>query len=175
MLLQGIAQIMENARANLLDFAFQEAGTVLNENKNIIREEIQKETSEEIKNIISKLRANDELTSEDLDMIELWIIGDAESYTRMENNIQDWLEEYKRLENIIRDYEGKECTLTDLIKLHGIMEDAIRVSYDIAYFLENKQRIERFESSVKNVTSLGEKAREFLINILIDKLGSSDY
>lgn len=30
-------------------------------------------------------------------MIERWIIGDAESYTRMENNFQDWLEEYRAL------------------------------------------------------------------------------
>ncbi|MGA1864950.1 MAG: hypothetical protein ACMUHX_07805 [bacterium] len=175
MLLQGIAQIMENARKNMQDITFQQAGTVLNENKNIIREEIQKETSEEIKRIISKISSDNELTSQDLDMIELWIIGDAESYTRMENNIQDWLEEYKRLENIIRNYEGRECNVGDLVKLHGIMEDAIRVSYDIAYFLENKQRIERFESSVKNATSLDEEAREFLIGILSEKLGSSDY
>ena len=175
MLLQGIAQTMENARTNMLDAAFQQAGTVLNQNKNIIREEIQKTTSEDIKMIISKLSANKELTCEDLDMIELWIIGDAESYTRMENNIQDWLEEYKRLENIIKDYEGKECTISDLVKLHGIMEDAIRVCYDIAYFLENKQRIERFESSVRKATNLGKEAREFLISILSEKLGSSDY
>lgn len=175
MRLQGIAQIMENARTDMLDSIFQQAGTVLNENKNIVREQIQKATSEEIKGIISKLNANKELTSEDKDMIELWIIGDAESYTRMENNLQDWLEEYKRLENIIRNHEGKECTISDLVKLHGVMEDAIRVSYDIAYFLENKKRIERFESSVKNVTRLEKEARDFLISILMEKLESSDY
>jgi hypothetical protein len=175
MRLQGIAQIMENARTNMLDSTFQQAGSVLNENKNIIREEIQKATSEEIRVIISKLRANNALTSEDLDMIELWIIGDAESYTRMENNFQDWLEEYKRLENIVRSYEGKECTINDLFKLQGVIEDAIRVSYDIAYFLENKKRIERFESAVKNVTNLEKEAKDFLVSILIEKLESSDY
>jgi hypothetical protein len=175
MRLQGIAQIMENARANMRDVNFQQAGTVLNENKNIVREEIQRETTEDIKMIISKLRANYELTPEDQDMIELWIIGDAESYIKMENNVQDWLEEYKRLENIIRNYEGQECTISDLIKLHGIMEDAIRVSYDIAYFLEDKQRIERFKSSVKKTSNMGENDREFLINILNEKLDSSDF
>ncbi len=175
MRLQGIAQIMENARAKMLDSTFQQAGNVLNENKNIIREEIQKATSEEVKDIISRLNANKELTSEDIDMIELWIIGDAESYTRIENNFQDWLEEYKRLENVIRNYEGNDCTLSDLFKLHGVIEDAIRVSYDIAYFLENKKRIERFESSVKNATSLGKEARDFLVSILMEKLQSSDY
>jgi hypothetical protein len=175
MFLQGIAQIMENARTNMIDSTFQQAGDVLNNNKNIIREEIQKTTSEVIKTIISKLRVNNALTSEDLDMVELWIIGDAESYTGMENNFQDWLEEYKRLENIIRNYEGKECTISDMIKLYGVIEDAIRVSYDIAYFLENKKRVERFKSSIKNVTNLDKEARDFLISILIEKLDSSDY
>ena len=175
MRIEGIAKIMENARIKMMDSTFQEAGTVLNDNKNIIREEIQNATSEEIKGIISKLKANRALTSEDMDMIELWIIGDAESYTKMENNLQDWLEEYKRLENIIRNCEGKDCTITDLFKLHGVIEDAIRVSYDIAYFLEDKARIEHFESSVKNVTNLGEETRDFLVNILMEKLGSLDY
>ena len=56
MRLQGVNKVMENALANMSNDAFQQVGSVLNNNKNDIREAIQKETSTEIKNIIDHLK-----------------------------------------------------------------------------------------------------------------------
>jgi len=56
MRLQGVNKVMENALANMSNGAFQQVGSVLNNNKNDIREAIQKETSTEIKNIIDHLK-----------------------------------------------------------------------------------------------------------------------
>jgi len=53
----GVTKTMANARSTMSDEAFEQAGSVLNEAKNIVREEIQKETSSKIKQIINKLTA----------------------------------------------------------------------------------------------------------------------
>ncbi len=113
------------------------------------------------------------MTNDEIALIKAWIIGDAIGYTKMENNFQDWIDEYKRLENAVADYENKECSPEELFKFHGILEDANMVTYDIAYFLENQDRIKKFETAVSG--GLEDRARGFLAKTLLNKLGSPDY
>jgi hypothetical protein len=171
MRLEGINKVMENALANLSNDAFQQVGSVLNNNKNDIREAIQKETSKEIKNIIDNLRNKMAISTEELELIKLWIVGDAESYTQMENDFQNWLQEFKRLETVLKEYDNIHCSLNDLFKLHGILQDAIRISYDIANFLDNKERITKFEKAASDVSNLDTNV---LVRILTAKLQSPD-
>ncbi len=163
---------MADAQECMTDGAFQRAGSVLNESKNIVREEFQKETSAQIKEIIRKLSGQEPVSDQDMGLIKLWIVGDAEGYTKMENDFQDWLDEYERLRTVLNDYENKECTAEDLLKRHGILQDATRVNYDIANFLEQKNRIQKFESAMSG--SLDKDGRNFLARILSDKLNSPD-
>lgn len=175
MYLEDIIKNMEDVRAKMSASAFQQLETVLNESINNIREEIQGITSEQIEKIIKKLKDNKSITVDEQAVIELWIIGDAESYTKMENNFQDWLEELKRLEVVLKDYKLKEHTLNDLFKLHGIFEDAIRLTVDITNFLDNEERINRFKTAIKSISNLEKKDRNMLINILSEKLLSPNY
>lgn len=174
MILSGVVEAMENAQKNALGDAFENAGKVLNDNKNRIREEIQKNTANEVKSIIAKLHKKQPLTTEDMETVELWIIGDAESYTKMENNYNDWLKEFTRLKDVLKSYEQRECSATDLFRLQGLLEDAIRVSYDIAHFLEDKERIDRFKNSLMVRSYLDESDRKVLANMLTSKLQSPD-
>lgn len=171
MRLQGINKVMENALANMSNDAFQQVGSVLNNNKNGIREEIQKATSAEIKKIIDNLKNKRAISTEELELIKLWIVGDAESYIKMENNFQDWLQEFKRLGTVLEEYGNKECSPNDLFKLHGILQDAIRISYDIANFLDNKERITKFEKAAGDVSNLD---TDILVRVLSAKLQSPD-
>jgi hypothetical protein len=168
-----VTKIMINARNAMSEGAFQQAANVLSEVKNIVREEAQKKTSPEIKKIIEKLQSGSPVTTEEIALIKAWIVGDATAYTTMENNFQDWLSEYERLVNSLVAYENKDCSSEELLKLHGILEDAIRVSYDIANFLEQKDRINKFESAVAD--GLDKDERDILVKMLINKLRSPQY
>ncbi len=168
----NVVVTMADAQESMTDGAFQRAGSVLNKCKNIVREEFQSATSPQIKEIISKLSDQEPISDQDMDLIKLWIVGDAESYTKMENDFQGWLDEYERLRTALNDYENKECTAEDLLKRHGILQDATRVNYDIANFLEQKDRIQKFESAITG--SLDKDGRAFLARILSDKLNSPD-
>ncbi len=164
---------MSNAQEAMSDDAFQQAGSVLSESKNTVREKFQQETSTQINEIIKKLSGRKSISDEEIKLMKIWIVGDAESYIKMENNFQDWLNEYERLRTVLINYENKNCTAEDLLKLHGILEDATRVNYDIVHFLEKKDRIKKFETAVAD--GLDKGGRDVLAKVLSDKLKSPDY
>jgi hypothetical protein len=168
-----VTKAMANAKQTMSDSAFQQAGSALSEAKHIVREEAQKRTSAEIKKIIDKLRANEGVSTEEIALIKMWIIGDAIGYTKMENNFQDWISEYERLRDSLARYENKDCSSEELLKLHGMLEDATRVSYDIANFLEKQDRIKKFESAVGD--GLDNDERNTLVRVLTGKLQSPDF
>lgn len=174
MRLKGVTSEMASARDAMTDHAFQRSATILNQNQNSVRETLQHMTSGDIRQILDRLQSGKAPTPGDLDIIKLWIVGDADSYTRMENNFEDWLEEYARLEDILKEYEEKDCDAKDLFRLQGILEDAIRVSYDISNFLEKQERLARFEATVKDKTDWDRDSLEFLVGILTEKLYRSD-
>lgn len=164
---------MTNARKSMSEGAFQQAGGALSDAKNIVREETQLKTATEIKKIINKLQSSNPMTDGEIALIKAWIVGDAVGYTKMENNFQDWLVEYERLENALTAYENKDCTPEELLKLHGILEDANRVNYDISNFLENQDRIKKFEAAVDG--GLDIQGRDVLVKTLFNKLNSPEY
>ena len=168
-----VSKIMLNALSNMSEGVFQGAAVALSENKKAAKEEFQKETSLKIKEIINKLSNNSQISLEDIALIKLWIIGDAQSYTEGENNLNDWIQEYKRLADILVTYENRNCSAEDLFKLSGLLEDAVRVSYDIANFLEKKDRVSKFQLTVSE--GLDREAKKILVNVLTGKLISGEY
>ena len=167
-----VTKTMANAAEKMSEGAFQQAGSMLSQAKNSVREEAQRKSSPTIKKILNKLQSAENLSAGEVALVKAWIVGDASEYTKMENNFQEWMSEYERLKKTLAGYENKDCSFEELLTLHGILEDATRVSYDIAHFLENKERIQKFESAVGDGIDAHE--RDVLINILIGKLQSQD-
>jgi hypothetical protein len=166
----NVSRAMASARQAMTDGAFQQAASQVSDAKNGVREEMQRKTSPKIEAIIANLQSGDPLTTDEVALMKEWIVGDAEGYTEMENNFQDWLSEYDRLETSLARYEGKDCTLDELSQLQGILEDATRTSYDIATFLEKQERMKRFDAAVAD--GLDEDERDTLARVLTEKLRS---
>lgn len=160
---------MKNAQSNMTAEKFMLVAGLLSETKDAAREEAQNITSVKIKDTVQKLKRREPLSSEDIHYLRLWIIGDAESYTGMEESFQEWLAEFKRLEGILEECETKKLTLDDLFRVHGILEDALRIAADIGNYLEKKERIVKFETAIGDEKNLD---REILVNILETKMKS---
>ncbi len=62
-----------------------------------LRESIQALTREQMWEIICNLRRDETLDRNDLSLIRLWMVGDADAYVAEENNFDEWLEEVERL------------------------------------------------------------------------------
>jgi len=166
----NVTNMMATARRAMTDGAFQQAASLVSDAKHVVREEMQRNTSSKIETIIEHLQSGESIAADEVAIMKAWIVGDAESYTEMENNFHDWLSEYDRLEEQLARYEGKDCSSTDLSRLHGILEDATRISYDIATFLEKQARMKRFDSAVAD--GLDEDERDILARALTEKLRS---
>ena len=164
-----ISGIIGEAQATPTSDAFTRAATLLGNMNAEIREEVQASTSSATQELIRKLRALEQLNSDDLAVLRLWIVGDAESHVAMENNYNDWLKEFERIKGAVKEYEGRELSTKDLISLQGHLQDAMRTAADISDFLEKKERIEKFEAASKEINS---ETAGFLIELLSAKLNS---
>lgn len=170
-LVNYVAPIMKEAQANPTADSFSYAATELSRLSAQVREQIQETTSKQLRTAMRKIRNNEELSGEDLDVIRLWIIGDAESYIQAENNLKDWLGEFNRLQEEINRCTDGAQDQKNLTRLYGIAQDAMRVAADISNFLEKKERVEKFDAATKDAGNLN---LTFLIDLLSAKLNSDD-
>ena len=170
--LNGISQAMSQAEESMTSGGFLRAAGVLSESKDAAREKIQSDTAQGIKSVVQKLKGGEPLSQEDIDLMKLWIVGDAQSYAKMENNFNDWLNEFRRLKTVLAEYEGKDLSKGQLLNIQGILEDATRVAADIGNLLEKKERIKKFEEATKSPQTLD---REILVDVLEQKIKSPEF
>ncbi len=170
-LFQGISQNMKSVAGSGASEDFSRVGSELVQLKGKVREEIQTETSEDITKILKKLENNEPLTPPEKDLVGLWVVGDAEGYTKMEDDFGEWQDEFRRLSGVLESYEAQTPSSQTLIEMHGVLEDAVRVTADISHFLEKKERVERFHSAINNLTPDDAK---FLVSMIKSMLTSPD-
>ncbi len=168
--LEQLYPMLKNAETELTNSAFQNVASALGSLKEKLRQEIRHETLEQIQNIIKKLEVNKRLSDGEIETMKLWIIGDATSYTKIEKNYQHWIDEYKRLLAELQTFEGRELTIQELSQLEGILEETMRICFDIANFLEQKERIEKFEITARNLANLEPTTQKMLAQILTSKI-----
>jgi hypothetical protein len=150
--LQGISQSMKSVSGSSSMDDFARVSSELVQTRDKVREELQAATADAVTKILKKLGSQELLTPEERNLVELWIVGDAEGYTKMENNFGEWQEEFRRLGGVLESYAGQASSPQTLVEVHGALEDAIRLTVDISYFLEKKDRVERFRSAINNLT-----------------------
>lgn len=150
---------------------YSEAGMALVKARNAIREKLQGMTAAAMKPIIAKLRKNQPLSGEEKELIRLWIVGDAAGFTKKESDFQEWREAFNRLGEAIRKVGQMPSSLPEMLDLHGNLEEAIRLAGDIQFFLEEKERVGRFEQTIQNLSAAD---ADLLAGILQEKLSSPE-
>jgi hypothetical protein len=152
--------------------SYQRIASIFSECEIQLREYIQEITRGEISRIMQKLESQKEINREELRFIKLWIVGDAEYYTRMENNFNDWLLEVKRIVGEINKINAAEPDFEVASRLRAMLEDGKRVIYDIAFFLEKKEREAAFTEAT---LELDKEERDLLVKLLRSKLTSKEF
>ena len=165
--LKGVSQAMKQAQADNTSESYGYIATELVKSKNDIRKAIEQATAGEVAAIIGKLENNQPLNQVEKDMVKLWVVGDAEGYLKMENNFQDWLQEYRRLMDKIAGWEGKTGSIQELVEVHGVLEDAVKVADDVAHYLEDRERVARCETALSNLNAEDNKFIAGLLKSLL--------
>jgi hypothetical protein len=127
-------------------------------------ESTQAATRKPMWDVIIKLRQGGDLDPADMKLIRLWMVGDADAYLEEENNFGDWQEE---LERLTREIEGCRSVPPDVDSLEvlcALLKDARGVARDIASFISERERVQRFEQSTQG--ELDDVARGALADVL---------
>ena len=169
--LKGMSQAMKQAQADNTSESYGYVATQLVQSKNGIRQAIEQATAEAVAAIIGKLENNQPLNEAEKQTVKLWVVGDAEGYMKMENNFQDWLKEYRRLLDDIAAWENKTGSVQELVEVHGVLEDAIKVADAVAHCLEDRERVARCETALNNLNAEDNK---FIAGMLKSMLASPD-
>ncbi len=170
-LFQGISRNMKSVAGSSASEDFSKVGSELVQLKAKVREEIQTMTSEDITKILKKLENAEPLTPPEKDLVGIWVVGDAEGYTKMEDDFGEWQKEFRRLSGVLETYEAQAPSPQTMVEVHGVLEDAVRVTADISHFLEKKERVERFHSAINNLTP---DSAKFLASMLKSMLYRPD-
>ena len=147
---------------------FEAFETYVAQVESYVREVQQSMWSEEAIQTIHKLEKNEPLETCDLDLLRVFLISDAERYLALENNFTDWTNELSRLmEDLVRRVGSVDRhTIADL---RGVLKDAMRLVPDIRNFLDEKQRVAKFENALNDLDAT---SRKMLIKLLSEQLAS---
>jgi hypothetical protein len=126
-----------------------------------LREGYAASVQDQLRALIEKMGKNAPLSQADLAQIETFIVGDAEAYTRLENNFPDWIAEIKRLVGVLGGMtlsgNGWLDALAEVDDLHGVLNN-------VCNYLEQKDRVARFRRTV--AAGLTPERAQMLIEIL---------
>jgi len=167
--LRAIAAARPDLTAQAGEHHFQHLSVVLAKLQERLREQLQAATQTEIGGVIATLDAGADPTPTQLDLIRLWVVGDAEHYVRLEGDYRTWLAELDRLVGELSQVQGATLTVADLTRVAAWARDAQRVLADIEYFKQEEARVQRFEQAAKGLTADDKRT---LANILRQKLAS---
>ncbi len=168
---KGMSQMMDKVADSSSTEDFSQVGRNLVSARDRAREDLQAATAQEIRPIIKKLEKNEPLTDAEKNLVRLWMVGDAEAYTRLEDDYREWVDEFKRLSRALKEAEGQSGSVPELLNAYGLLEDAVRVAADLQFYLEEKERIGKFEQAIK---ALDRSDSKLLADILKEKLSSPE-
>ncbi len=133
------------------------------------RERMQEETGLAVRAIINKLEDGHDPDAQDVSLIRAWIVGDAASYTKMEQDRGKWLEELNRLLGEIAQTQGRDLTPDEILDTQAQVQDALRTAADIHYFDEQWERVRHFEEATARWSP---EDKTFIARMLRSKLAS---
>lgn len=136
-----------------------------------LREKMQEETRDDIRKIIKALERGADLTPQDKDLIRIWMVGDAEFYTKVENNFDDWTAELNRLLDVIASAQSKTLSPVQMTELQAMVRDAMRTAGDVRFYQEQRVRLERFRHATADWS---QEDKTFLARMLRSKLESDE-
>ena len=128
-----------------------EASVPIDELLEEIRKTVQDKLRDPIERLVQKLKNDEPLSPEEMRLVEKWVIGDAEFYTRIENNLLDWMVECKRLFSVLEHYknEGIEESENNLLGLGALLTDLKFTLSDVIRYSKAMNRVDEFKTMTR--------------------------
>ena len=98
--------------------------------------------------LVARLEQDEDLTLTDIEVIKKWLVGDSESYTRIENNLIDWIAECKRLLTVLKHYKTEEILddENNLLALGALLTDLKYTLTDVQRYSKAMNEVDKLKS-----------------------------
>lgn len=171
--LDRMLQSAEQAVGNEQVMAYEELSRHIGSLDDMARELFQRSFVNYYRDIAQKLDRGEQMTSEDIEAVRLLLVGDAKFYLKFENNYEDWRSELRRLMSELAALKQKETLSgTDMLQVQALCRDVRNVLPDLTNYLRERERVERFENTVKG-GSLDSNTAQFLASMIREMISSS--
>jgi hypothetical protein len=120
--------------------------------------------------ILAKLEDDMPLSNDELQIVRLLLVGDADYYLESEESLDQWRDDIIRLTSEIAQLHSSDLSEVDnLMRLQALCRDAMRVLPDMAYYFRQQERVRNFENtSSAPVSSETKKVVADLIKAMLD-------
>lgn len=160
---------LQSALADKTADSFESLEQRANRFDSFIREMQQVRHANEARAAIRRLEGRDALTDVDRDTIRDLVVGDAAAYLKQENNLKDWLAELQRLGQRVQELSSRADD-ESVRELRGVVKDAVRLLPNIRSYMEEKQRLDRFNAAIANLDA---DNRRLLADLLREMMSST--
>jgi len=114
--------------------------------------ELQKTVNEKLRKpaekLVKRLKKDKDLTIDDIEIIKKWLVGDSDFYTRIENNLIDWVAECKRILKLIEHYKADslEGNENKLLALGALLTDLKFTMLDVQRYSKAMNEVDKVRS-----------------------------
>lgn len=145
----------------------------LGELRSLARERMQERFQEDLLALAEKLESEASLDERDRGLLSAVTTGAARLYLKNEDDLDAWREEIRTLAATLEQMPDAEqdgaSGLRAYLQAQAAVEEAMRVVPDLRVYLQEGERMKRFEEVTR---SLDSDERLFLARIIRDKLAS---
>jgi hypothetical protein len=146
--------------------------------KNFARETYQDFYRSEMKDIIAKIKTRQQLTSEEIQLVHEFMIGDLETYTHLEIHTKQWVTDIHQILTKLQQFKDLEIPQDPkhLLTLQGMCMELDHTLKDFENYTYVQERINRFKRFIgTDPLQLTDTERFELAETLKDMLNSPLY
>ncbi len=133
-----------------------------------LREVHQSLLADDARSAMASLKSGRALSEKEQSVLRALVVGDAESYLHMENNLHEWQTELNRLVGEMKRLASSDAD-SAVFELRGVVRDAVRLLPSIRAYMDEKCRLDRFDRAL---TNLDKANRELLVQLVGEMLSS---
>jgi hypothetical protein len=149
---------------------FEELDRLIRNLSSSTREAYQVRLKGEYGYIVDKLEMGQSLTSEEYEVLEMLIVGEAKYYLKKEHDFENWIGDLNRLVSEIESLKRNDLVSNEyFMRLGALCADARILLPGIIFYLRERERVQRFEESTREIN---ESTGKFLASIIKDMLES---
>lgn len=128
------------------------------------------ETHADYKTVLGKLEKGTALTPDEMNTLKLLMVGDADYYLKYDDDFDRSESELKTIVEAIRKLQSGALDVDGLMHLRVLCHEACSVARPTAFYLEQKERIRKFEEATRD--GIDRESGQFLAKIIREIMDS---